>query len=572
MEEMLFNAAQRGELNRCLSLLEDGVSQLPIHEMGGATPLFVAAQYGHAEVCGALLDAGATHVGIASASIIRYAMDGGSPLCVAAWACHEDVCRLLIDLGATFAQTTEGLTPLMFAAGATLYDLRMRSFAARCSADALSDESRASLCLLLLRCGATHIADNAGRTPLSHAAEAGFSRVCEMLLDQGATHEPDRWGASPLSFAARQGNADTCAVLLRRGATHEGDYRGCTPLMLAAMAGSRVLCELLVNNGADVHAVDHDGATALYYAVRFGDETSCAALLEQGADVNARTTDRDHWVGAGATALCAAAYSGKASVCKVLLCHGADTSVQLTTSAFRGADGATPLWIAAWSGHSEICQLLLRAGAESTLCVSGMSALEVAAVKKHVDAFTTLYRAGAHLRIRAPFHILKRVMLAFIRTRAYEGAVKILHANDAAREFVAMSEIRERTSCIGSFVVAMYVIAGGRPPSTCTLKAALLTLDRKARIRNSRSIQHLVELIVVLTGWSNRQLHGYFDGVPIQYSAERGRAIRAIWSARQLGVPFLPRVVLLRVLFGIYFYPFPTSWGFAFCNCAEKSA
>lgn len=90
---------------------------VPVHPHGlkhrrlqdGASPLFIAAQNGHEDVCGALLGAGAT-VDCARG-------DGASPLWIAAQCGHDHVARTLLRRGAAVDHVRQdGATPLFKAA------------------------------------------------------------------------------------------------------------------------------------------------------------------------------------------------------------------------------------------------------------------------------------------------------------------------------------------------------------------------------------------------------------------------------------------------------------------------
>lgn len=173
----LYMAASANDLVAIARLLKQGAKHSTNHER--KSPLYIAAQKGHAEACLLLLDAKDDH---------HVADDAGrTPLFVAAERGHEEVCALLLKRGAWARQPNcNGWTPLHIAAR----------------------NGHRDVCSLLLNMENWRISRNDQThegcfTPLFMAAERGFTKVCELLLDHGAAHIPDNLGRTPVFVAAQ---------------------------------------------------------------------------------------------------------------------------------------------------------------------------------------------------------------------------------------------------------------------------------------------------------------------------------------------------------------------------------
>jgi ankyrin repeat protein len=153
--------------------------------------------------------------------------------------------------------------------------------------DGLANGS-AERCLELLRNGADANALDATPvgTPLSWAANAGYTDVAELLLKHGAqVNLASTTGRTALHEASSNGYADLCATLLGACAEPNAcDKLGVTPLMVAAMGGRATICRLLIEGGARVSDQNSVGLTALHCAVDGFSPSTCAVLVELGAD------------------------------------------------------------------------------------------------------------------------------------------------------------------------------------------------------------------------------------------------------------------------------------------------
>lgn len=292
------------------------------------------------------------------------------------------------------------------------------------------------------------IQDSNGRTPLSLAAEKGYSEAAKPVLQHGANvmmkdnrdwtalhwackqgHEPmarllaehgvdigakDKQGATALYWAAEKGYEAMVRLLLENGAeVNLREGRGITPLQGASSSGHEGVVRLLLDKGAEIDAKDdYFGRTALHRAAGGGHVRILQLLLEHGADVNAT----NNW---GRTALHRATGAGREAVTRLLLEHRADTSLKET------AQGATALHGAADGGHTTVMSLLIDNGADVTARNEEKWAtpLHWAARRGHEKAVWQLVEHGAEVAARD-----KSDMTALHEAAANgrDGAVRLL--------------------------------------------------------------------------------------------------------------------------------------------------
>lgn len=187
-----------------------GGDSVDARDADGVTPLMYAAEAGHAEVVGLLLQQGANP----NLGDSQYGM---TALMVSAAEGHVDVVRLLLD------------------------------------ANAMVDAKDNDL----------------GATALMGAAEHGHAEVIAVLLARGAdANAKSKKGFAALAQAATNGHLETVRLLLRAGAhvNAQDDQYGATPLMGAAANGFRDVLELLLSEGADVTLKAKSGLTARGFA------------------------------------------------------------------------------------------------------------------------------------------------------------------------------------------------------------------------------------------------------------------------------------------------------------------
>ena len=96
---LIVQAAAAGDASKVEMLLSQG-ARVDAREQG-FTPLLVAAQYGHTEVCKLLLETG-------KANVKETTPDGFTPLLLAAQKGHTEVCELLLANGSDLEESQTG--------------------------------------------------------------------------------------------------------------------------------------------------------------------------------------------------------------------------------------------------------------------------------------------------------------------------------------------------------------------------------------------------------------------------------------------------------------------------------
>lgn len=162
--------------------------------------------------------------------------------------------------------------------------------------------------------------DQAGNTPLHHAAIGGSAAIAESLLSAGADIDaPNAQQNTALIESVINGNDDVSTLLIEKGADiRRRNFSGSTALHAAALRDRVKVAELLIRKGIEVDGRDAAGFTPLNVLARVTNNAEMARLLiGKGADVNAQ--DNRH-----TTPLNNAGIYGHPDIINLLLDHGAD--------------------------------------------------------------------------------------------------------------------------------------------------------------------------------------------------------------------------------------------------------
>jgi len=229
---------------------------------------------------------------------------------------------------------------------------------------------RAEVVSALLSNGADpQVHDDAGRTPLHHAALCRDPAVAQALLDAGATLDSlDVDGYSPLARAAEQQNLALMEHLIAQGAALQpSDGIPAVHALCRGPHDSTAGLKVLIKHKAKLNAVDGEGLSALQWTARHGHAALAEALLEAGAAVN-------HVCASGRTALHWAAEQGNERVLQRLAFW--EPKADLIDNA---GNSALHLAVGAEGASAETVGLLLALGVPANqLNGGGKSAVDLA--------------------------------------------------------------------------------------------------------------------------------------------------------------------------------------------------
>jgi ankyrin repeat protein len=299
--------AVRGTGPRLQGLLVQQPEPNLIDRRGGVTPLMHAAALGSIDSLKLLLDHGA-NVNARSAA-------GATALM---WAAADPAkVQLLVERGADVKAASEsGRTALLLAA--------------------MSDQSAATIRLLLARGADAKALDRDQTSTLSAAAFGNDTESVRLLLNAGApVNQANAAGNTPLMNAASNGNLEAVTLLLAAGADVNAraaapsqqvkngtiDLGRFTALILASAYGPASVVKALLDAGAGANATESRGMTPLMYAAAtdHGDIEIARMLIARGADLNVKST-------AGETALDWANKMGPTPLAALLKKAGAVTA------------------------------------------------------------------------------------------------------------------------------------------------------------------------------------------------------------------------------------------------------
>ncbi len=253
-------AAATGNLQKVTALLKANPDLVFDKNVGGYSPLHVAALNGQMNVVKLLL--------ASNADVNAKGSTGDTPLHFAVAYHHLDVAKVLLMNKADInAKNNRGFTALR------------EAMDWGCSIELLE--------LLISNNADVNTRDNIGFTPL---CEAPGTNLAALLLANGADINARSGGGTPLHWAAHNGQKDLVALLIASNAdVNARDKDGRTPLHIAVMRGKKPVVESLLANNADVNATDNDGNTPLQFGFN---EQEIAAILRQRGGHGKKITTR----------------------------------------------------------------------------------------------------------------------------------------------------------------------------------------------------------------------------------------------------------------------------------------
>ncbi|XP_044465223.1 ankyrin repeat-containing protein At5g02620-like isoform X2 [Mangifera indica] len=262
-------AARAGNLSRVKEILQncgesDSKELLSKQNQEGETPLYVAAENGHALVVGEMLK----YMDLEIASI--GARNGFDPFHVAAKQGHLDVLKELLSVFPNLVMTTDLSCTTALHTAAAQGHIDVVDF------------------LLETDSNLAKIARNNGKTALHSAARMGHVEVVKSLLgkDPSTGFRVDKKGQAAIHMAVKGQNEEIVLELVKLGPSvlTLGDNRGNTALHIATQKGrNQIVCCLLPVEGIDVNALNKAGESPLDIADKLGNQELVAVLKEAGA-------------------------------------------------------------------------------------------------------------------------------------------------------------------------------------------------------------------------------------------------------------------------------------------------
>jgi ankyrin repeat protein len=336
LAESLFDAAQKGDAQAVVSLIEDG-ADVNASQGDGMTALHWAALRGHVPVADVLIAAGA-------AVTVETRVGGYTPLHLASRGGNGSVVRLLLEAGSEVSATTtsSGVTPLHLASAA-IGDADAVVALLEQGADPNARESSARQTPLMFAAGANRSA--AVRTLLAHGADPSLRTIVvdvlqSMIVDREASRHLRRTLSNFQETEAGGTDWQPSAVQVQEAIRIQRDFLRSGDAHRDYEPGELVSYRADYPGGPEVPRPPYretlvaitGGMTALLHAAREGHLESAVALLDGGADI-------DQVSGGDKTSpLLMAALNGQFDLALSLIQRGADPNLAATT------DGATPLF------------------------------------------------------------------------------------------------------------------------------------------------------------------------------------------------------------------------------------
>ncbi|KAL9380263.1 hypothetical protein Peur_025920 [Populus x canadensis] len=263
-------AARTGNLSRVREILQNSDGNdlkvlLATQNQDGETPLYAAAENGHAGVVAKMLE----YMDLETASVA--ARNGYDPFHVAAKQGHLDVLTELLRVFPNLVMTTDLSCTTALHTAATQGHIDVVNL------------------LLETDVNLVKIARNNGKTVLHSAARMGHLEIVRSLLskDPSTGFRADKKGQTALHMAVKGQNEEIVLELLKpdRTVMHVKDNKGNTALHIAVMKGrtQNVHCLLSVE-GVNINAINKAGETPLDIAEKLGIQELVSILKKAGAN------------------------------------------------------------------------------------------------------------------------------------------------------------------------------------------------------------------------------------------------------------------------------------------------
>jgi cytohesin len=259
---------------------------------------------------------------------------------------------------------------------------------------AAADNGRDDAAHFLLKSGAdAHRTDLQGRNGLHYAAAGGANKLLATLLaDPAANVElADNAGMTPLHHAAKRDKKDAVATLLKAGADPLAkDKNGSTPLHLAVEHTYNTdVIEALAKNATkmDWNARDNNGDAPLHVAVRNNQNISIEKLVQVGADPVAQG---QHGMIPAQLALLSGNDWGAGILLDAMKKNGTSPDVHRDKNGW-----ALMHYAATRGGHEHLRKLVEMAGDVNIASHSGDTPLHIAARTGQLDGASYLVSMGA---------------------------------------------------------------------------------------------------------------------------------------------------------------------------------
>ncbi|NXM87018.1 FEM1C protein, partial [Oenanthe oenanthe] len=234
LKTTVFNAARDGTLCLLSKLLasktREEVALLMSEKTNGATPLLIAARYGHVDMVEYLLDYCSASIEIGgSVNFDGEIIEGAPPLWAASAAGHLKVVQCLLHHGASVNNTTlTNSTPL-----------RAACFDGHLEIVKYLVEHKADL----------EVSNRHGHTCLMISCYKGHKEIAQYLLEKGAdVNRKSVKGNTALHDCAESGSLEIMKMLLKYCAKMEKDGYGMTPLLSASVTGHTNIVDFLTQH------------------------------------------------------------------------------------------------------------------------------------------------------------------------------------------------------------------------------------------------------------------------------------------------------------------------------------